>query len=1233
MKIGRNDPCPCGSGRKYKKCCLNKENKNLPRFNVEFLRESHSDFNTIEPTAKVISNIIKKYNFRDAVKAIFCLNLWRRNRSALAQGLSMNMALCICNSFGEQRIQTYNDLALFYGEISEHIQITSREDYIIDDYGEVFINHAGRSFPVIIGTGHQQVYAALRYLQTLVSNTGRNHEFITILEYLSTILRVTRGSNIPNSDLEITHELPSEEFWNSIKDLFRSSLFQSQATAVAQIMGHQFGPIEIRHFVKKEGEILPLYNSSILIDYYKFILNTVTQQEKDAHITQTIHSLIENTFNFSPNTPNRVLIDPMIINRESGEKIVPDGLIFAGFGSHGLLIALKADNNRIQTIIKSIDELNKSKGLRLVEPHYRKECHGAYGVDVKPNHEIIYMIIDPFTDITSHRSWFGDRHQEFKCTALDALYMIGFADNLGEVVDFIRYDNADETQIFSFGGKNNLFFTWKSANREISSGAIEYDRITLDFNTAEDFIFSYFSDKLCEFPRCGAGLFVDPLNWTVEDAPLGYKRMYHKGCHGFGGETKNLGYDIHVFLAHNVEFFTEADFAQNSHTALKTIDELNERLFLRYADVINNFDVLKGKTLQLLFMPWKYAKRNHSNTLLRNSTRNIVFSDEYWEQDTLIIRYSVDPEVIMSAIQNAPDRRAENTYFIELLQPLQKYSPEKYKLLESKLYEDASLKKTVGVFHIEQYYYFSDRSIDTNISAVNFVKARKEIAKVCLSSGVEPGEYRGKAATATIRKMQLSVVRVFENYLAEFDQFDLHKKILGYFSVQQNGIIVNIKRYTAFTDLDDEVQREFEKSTRKIREEYRRNAETAKYLLESNLAITHIDDAKKCSDEDFAFLIAFADWLVVLQDSADTCHYTDFDLSINVDSEYKVDTLLSEDTRARYDAILLRKYSTTDYHIKDDALDLEFFEKAIEAFNQDTGIDLSLLVSLIEYMQLGIIDDEVVTEIYPNVFEIEHTTLAQKFNEILEQPVPDLSIITNLIDFLTLNPSLLKTVNGKQHDLLPIWEREKRDNRFSVKPIVMHKGKCIFSPVAMNNVLTSWKSGITEWYLPYEIGLPELTSVLKQWKKRYEDEMVQDIAQLFRDAKYDLIVPEAELVYRFPNDNYPQELGDYDVIAISKPKHELWIIESKVLQKVGSIYEDQMQQKSFFYQHKDDEKFQRRIDYMLSNTGKVLGSFGVEKSEFRVVPYMVTNKLFASRYKKISFPIITFSELKQILAN
>ena len=29
MKIGRNEPCPCGSGRKYKRCCLDK-NRSMP---------------------------------------------------------------------------------------------------------------------------------------------------------------------------------------------------------------------------------------------------------------------------------------------------------------------------------------------------------------------------------------------------------------------------------------------------------------------------------------------------------------------------------------------------------------------------------------------------------------------------------------------------------------------------------------------------------------------------------------------------------------------------------------------------------------------------------------------------------------------------------------------------------------------------------------------------------------------------------------------------------------------------------------------------------------------------------------------------------------------------------------------------------------------------------------------------------------------------------------------------
>lgn len=36
-KIGRNDPCPCGSGKKYKQCCLNKPKP--PRFKATLLSQ------------------------------------------------------------------------------------------------------------------------------------------------------------------------------------------------------------------------------------------------------------------------------------------------------------------------------------------------------------------------------------------------------------------------------------------------------------------------------------------------------------------------------------------------------------------------------------------------------------------------------------------------------------------------------------------------------------------------------------------------------------------------------------------------------------------------------------------------------------------------------------------------------------------------------------------------------------------------------------------------------------------------------------------------------------------------------------------------------------------------------------------------------------------------------------------------------------------------------------------
>ena len=68
-KTGRNDPCPCGSGKKYKKCCISKAGKNDDDRTKELYRfepGSYGDAGSFMPSLACLKQIIKdewKYHF------------------------------------------------------------------------------------------------------------------------------------------------------------------------------------------------------------------------------------------------------------------------------------------------------------------------------------------------------------------------------------------------------------------------------------------------------------------------------------------------------------------------------------------------------------------------------------------------------------------------------------------------------------------------------------------------------------------------------------------------------------------------------------------------------------------------------------------------------------------------------------------------------------------------------------------------------------------------------------------------------------------------------------------------------------------------------------------------------------------------------------------------------------------------------------------------------------------
>ena len=50
--VGRNDPCPCGSGKKYKKCCESKQNDSIEEVQTEELERILQSFYDHYPERK-----------------------------------------------------------------------------------------------------------------------------------------------------------------------------------------------------------------------------------------------------------------------------------------------------------------------------------------------------------------------------------------------------------------------------------------------------------------------------------------------------------------------------------------------------------------------------------------------------------------------------------------------------------------------------------------------------------------------------------------------------------------------------------------------------------------------------------------------------------------------------------------------------------------------------------------------------------------------------------------------------------------------------------------------------------------------------------------------------------------------------------------------------------------------------------------------------------------------------
>lgn len=1191
-------------------------------------------FPTIRTKIDKLLKITNEYNFFDLVKAAYCINLCINNRSVLESCLALNACLIEYEEKANRRIETFDQFKSFFDKIYDVMKPGIMDDYTVEDFGEVRIRYNDKFYRVIIGTGHSNVFACLNYLPTLATKLSCEQELNLALEYVSGMIDYFIKENNNDGIAKKRFVLPSEELFDKVQKFFKEEIKRYDIYALDSLMRNDETPIEKSHFVCREDNIYPLYNTSLLVDLYDILESKINFKERisvaNIGIIDRIYSLFE-----TDRSNECLMFAPAMIFPNQKYDSSQRTYTFIAKASHGVIVAINADEyeeGQLEKEIMHIEEYHESGTLQIAEIYNRFNRKGLRGFHIPADVPIKYLIYNSFMNPNQMYISLDEKEKKARkiCTALDVIYYLNFMDDTDELFEYLSYSKErDYESSFGFGTDAALFFTWKNQGRYIAKGAIAFDTLDVGYDIENETVVNYFKEELKDYPfHMKDYLFQEPFSWKIEKRDFGLYEYTAKHGIGFGGIYFILPQNNYVFLTNNVEFYKDVKDFGEYRQWIQLLEEIITEGFASIKCIFEDDSAICNTGIQMAFLPIEYAiHAGHESFLYED--RMYVYSDAQYHNDKWIIRYVVkDIKRIFEDIRETKNRSVELNILKEILLPLLIRMPALNQLFETKKQLLALDKKKVGVFLASVEYKWDNNVQNFSPEDYHYHEVRKRIANVCYSNMIKPGIYRGQDANQIIRSMQKAIIEDFESEVSKYSWTELHCSLLDYHSTLLHDININWKRYGSFSDLDEKKDKEVRDRIIDQREKAKHDDRNALYLIETNLYL-HCESETLATRDDINLLIAYANWLVVLNDVADMCYFADNEAYIEITDEYVVDTLSGDQDAEELNGLHHRVYSYSEGLKRNQETDSKYLEKAKITFKEDMGFDLQDFLDILSYFSYSF-SEETVKKVGNNVLRAPMKKLLNNFLVQMNGVITEKDAIV-LFNYLMVSPQKLKTVNNKADFYLPIGKRRTRDTRFELKPLVSINGDVIFSPITMDHLKKDWLNGIINFILPYEVGMNKTKQLILEWKNSYEKQIVYDIANSFIKNKFDIVKTNFELMKL--NRSHPQWLGDYDVFAVDIKNKTIWIVECKVIEKVATFYDMYRQQNRFFNEHKEDEKFQRRIDYLRGNADRVIQQLGcTEYTGYKVLPFMCMNKVMVSRYKKVAFPIVTYQELAQIIS-
>lgn len=1194
---------------------------------MDYLDDSSGFFMLTDKKQKLLP-LFEQYDFESVIIAIFAITSWRNNRGAQESCLALNAVVSDNVIWGNKLIHTYEEFALFFEDIYPILQIEAYDDPVLMDFGEIKLCYKSKYYSIITGTGHTSpVFADLQFLESVSDAGFMDSLSCDILNYSNNMLAFLSENNASISNdfsLSPKFERPSIDYFISVQSFFENKMWLSLPDPLLSMLSTSNNKIIKSHFTLKNGANYPLFNPSLIIDYFTDIVAMIPEKNIAKRIKHSLTEKIRNIYCHDGDYSAQLIENCMFLNGQM--PIEGQCTNFAYLQDDSIIIFFDAnDGSDHLSTIAQIEAAFANNMLSVANIDKKVSSTQCRAYRLAGNCNLHVICYDEHINVDETMFKFGSRSDRRIYSAIDIMYMIMVSESILQLAEFDIKSKKEEAQILSWGGISDYYTLFLQEKGYISKGAIEYQHIYSEIDTSATYIFVRYLELNKCFPfYLNKSQICEPECWNIAADDNGIYQYTKKSRELLGGSVLILDNKCTAFLSYDFLSILSKDRTQQTNINLESFRGIVERFIIEYQSLLSSILALDFLYIQLCC---------HSLSLESKYADYILISSVSTNNKTIKVDYEVDCNKLMKDISIASNRCIEYKMIHELFQPvLDLYSKdlfEAYKTIKA----CKTKKKTVDTKAIRLDYYFNMNIEKIKETETSQLYVRKQIAQIVAAAGVVPGSYEQKEATCIVRKIQENTVKCLESKIAEFNRMELHRQLLSAYSSELFSSRMNQESFNLSEHLEDKEKENSRQKNLKTVEDSKNNQASLLYLLECNLYLLDNRRNVNIDDSSLSELMSFAQWLVSLQNSSDLCFHTDSKTKLCVLDDYRIDVELGEEYLTKYESTNKRRLSSGPYGIKGNDKDKEYFERVSTAFDADTGVNFRVLESVLHQLSESSFPSETVifNEVFPNVFQL---SIHDAIKDYCSFALKDVSVedVKKAYAFLTIDVSKLKSIADKSYPILPIWEREKRNNKFVIKPLIKDGDNYIYSPIMTDELRKRWTNGLLQFYPLYEIGLDNVMKKLSEWKAYYEQLFSTDVESLFKDMSFEYYKHDVDIRREDRKGNHPSinELGDYDVIGLCKSLKMIFIIECKVLQPIGSVFEHTSEQKRFFQKEKFDEKFQKRIDYFskvyryfFENIGYCLGD-----DDYQIKPYMVVNKVFDSFYKNVSFQIVTFEELK-----